>query len=146
MIKSDEEILERKINIQICKQLQTINPFVLREVRLHPCEMDIIVLDPNTLLLTALEIKRNKWRELLQQATRAKLYCHFSLAVMPNSKRDSIPLDDFLERGIGIVFYKRNGKKLDLLFDNKPQYSTIINRTFKQQIYLQFQTKYGEII
>jgi hypothetical protein len=146
MIKSDEDFLERTINVQIYRLLKTRNPYILREVRLIPCEMDLILLEPNSLKLIAFEIKRNKWNELLYQTIRAKLYCHYSFAVMPYSKRGSIPIESFVEKGVGIIFYKKNGRKLDLVYENQPQHSLIINRILKQQVYFQFYNKYGDLI
>lgn len=146
MIKSEEEILECDINLQISKKLKSKDNYILRELRLHPCEIDIVILDPISLKLTALEIKRNKWNILLHQAHRAQLYCHYSFAVIPNSKRNSIPTEEFIERGIGIIFYKKHGKELELFYENMPQLSSRINRTFKQQVYNQFYNKFGDII
>lgn len=82
---------------------------VLQEVRLHPCEMDIVLFDPSSLRLATLEIKRANWRAVLSQASRAKLFCHFAVAVLPASLRATAPLDEFVSRGIGLVFYEEVG-------------------------------------
>jgi len=144
MGKSNKNLLEREVNDLISKKVQSDCLLVLRELRLHPCEMDIVIFDPKTLHLAALEIKRINWRELLRQTIRAKLYCHFSIGVMPVSMRHSVPLEEFAYRGIGVFFYEASYKTINLSVAVRPTVSNEINRSLKQQIYREFYSRYGE--
>lgn len=144
MEKSDERLLEREVNNLISKKVQSDHLLVLRELRFHPCEMDIVIFDPKTLRLATLEIKRTNWRELLRQTIRGRLYCHFSIAVMPISMRDSVPLKEFALRGIGVFFYEAAHETINLSVAVRPTVSNQINRPLKQQIYREFYSRYGE--
>ncbi len=144
MEESDERLLEREVNNLISKKVQSDHLLVLREVRFHPCEMDIVIFDPRTLRLANLEIKRTNWKELLRQTMRAKLYCHFSVAVMPISARHAVPLEEFAYRGIGVFFYEASHSAIGLSVAVKPRVSNEINRSLKQQIYREFYSRYGE--
>src|SRR6266481_7629111 len=103
MERSSTKRLEREINDLIATELRETGLLVLQEVRLHPCEMDIVLLDPSTLRLATLEIKRGNWRAVLSQAARAQRYCHFAIAVLPISLRDRTPVEEFVSRGIGLI-------------------------------------------
>jgi len=144
MGKSNKNLLEREVNDLISKKVQSDCLLVLRELRFHPCEMDIVIFDPKTLRLAALEIKRINWKELLRQTIRAKLYCHFSVAVMPVSMRHSVPLEEFAHRGIGVFFYEASYKNMHLSVAARPKVSNEINRSLKKQIYREFYSRYGE--
>jgi len=146
MAKSSPKRLEREINGLIAEKMRGTGLLVLQEVRLHPCEMDIVLFDPKSLRLAILEIKRNNWRAVLTQAMRAKLFCHFAVAVLPASLRAVAPLDEFARRGIGLVFYEEVGDRLTLTVANAPSLSKVINRAFKQLVYREFQMEFGDLL
>jgi hypothetical protein len=146
MEKSSTKRLEREINKLIAAQLEQTGLLVLREVRLHPCEMDIVLLDRSTLRLATLEIKRSNWRAVLSQAVRAQLYCHFAIAVLPISLRDRAPVEEFASRGIGLIFYEELDYSITLTVAITPTISDVINRPFKQMVYRQFHARYGEMV
>jgi hypothetical protein len=106
MEKFNTPLLERDINRLIFKKIKGTGLLVLSELRLHPCEIDLIILDRSTLRLATFEIKRTNWRALLKQAMRAKLYSHFSSAVLPITMQPNIPTTEFSKRGLGLFFYK----------------------------------------
>ncbi len=139
----NKPLLEKDINIFICKELQKRSFFVLKEFRIAPAELDIVYLDPDTLLLTNIEIKRDNWRKLYFQALRGKLYCHFSVAVMPLASKKNIPLELFSEEGIGIIFYEQRKKKIELFVELLPKLSDSINRNLKKIIYKKIYNNYG---
>lgn len=146
MMKSDTDLLEREINKLLTNIIKKEDMYVLNELRLNPCEMDVIALEPNSFTLISFEIKKNKWRDLLFQAIRAKLYCHYSYAVMPKSKEKNIPIKDFIENGIGIVLYSVKKDELDFMFLTQPSLSDRINRNLKKRLYWEFYNKYGDLI
>jgi hypothetical protein len=138
-----DKLLEIDINNLIAKKLANSDVLVLQEVRLHPCELDLVLLDKNTFCLATIEIKRNNWRYLLKQALRTRLYSHYSIAAMPNSMQSNVPIEIFAENGIGVIFYNFKNEVLDLEIINEPKFSTYINRGLKKQIYKRFIDKYG---
>lgn len=146
MAQSKRQLLERQINALIAAEMRTSGVLVLQEVRVHPCEMDIIMLDPVSLRLATIEIKRNNWRAALSQAMRAKLFCHFAIAALPMSLRNAARRDEFLTRGVGLIFYEEINGDLRLSVDVAPVTSDVINRTFKQLVYRQFHATYGELL
>jgi hypothetical protein len=143
MAKSNPKLLEREINLLFAKEFKKRGFFVLREVRCPPCELDLILLDPISLTLINVEIKRVNWKKLLQQSKRAQLYCHFSVAAMPERMRAFVPIEEFQSRGIGIIFYQEKGRKIELLPMLSPVRSSQTNRGLKQQIYGHFSKKLG---
>ena len=146
MGESDSVLLESEVNSLISKKMKTLGMIVMQELRLPPCELDVVLFDPQTLQLATLEIKRTNWRALLHQAIRAKLYSHFSIAVMPLSMSSSVPIEEFATRGIGVLFYEENNRSIDLTIAAKPKISNVINRFLKQQLYRQFYIEHGEMI
>lgn len=146
MARSKTKLLEREINALIAGEMRETGVLVLQEVRLHPCEMDIVLFDPNTLRLATIEIKRANWRAVLSQASRAKLFCHFSIAALPASLRSSAPVHEFAIRGIGLIFYEEVGKQVNLIVASTPLISDVINRPLKQLVYRQFHAKYGDLV
>jgi hypothetical protein len=145
MEKSNKK-LEREINDLIARQLRETGLLVLQQVRLHPREMDIVLMDPSTLRLATLEIKRGNWRRVLSQAAKAKLYCHFAIAVLPMSLRGTVPSEEFASRGIGLIFYEELDGSIGLTVASAPTVSDVINRPFKQLVYQQFHARYGEMV
>ena len=117
---------------------------VLRELRLHPSEIDLVIFDRETLRLATFEIKRNNWRALMDQAVRAKLYSHFSSAILPISMRSNVPENEFSQRGLGLIFYEETVDEIDLKLVIQPKLSDSINRSLKQQVYRRFYEHYGE--
>jgi len=146
MARSSTKLLEREVNTLIAGEMRETGLLVLQELRLHPCEMDIVLFDPNTLRLATIEIKRSNWRAVLSQASRAKLFCHFSIAALPVSLRSSAPVLEFATRGIGLIFYEELGKQVNLTVANIPQISDVINRPLKQLVYREFHAKYGDLV
>lgn len=144
MAKSSAKLLERDINLLFAKEFKKRGFFVLREVRCPPCELDLILLDPISLKLINVEIKRVNWKKLLQQSIRAQLYCHFSVAAMPERMKAFVPINEFQSRGIGVIFYKEKGRRVEFLPLLSPVKSAQTNRGLKQQIYRHFSKKLGE--
>lgn len=146
MEKFDDQFLERDINCLLANKLKGSGLLILQEMRLHPCEMDIVLLDKATLQLAIIEIKRSNWRYLLRQALRTKLYSHYSIAAMPKSMQRSVPIDEFTRHGVGVAFFEVVEGQLEFDIANEPQISNNINRGLKQQIYRRFYDHYGEIV
>jgi hypothetical protein len=146
MARSKTRLLEREINSLLAGEMRDAGFLVLQELRLHPCEMDVVLFDRRTLQLANFEIKRTNWKAVLSQAIRATLYCHFSIAVLPASLRNTAPVDEFFSRGIGLVFYEERDGKLDLTLANKPSVSTVINRPLKQLVYREFHAQFGDLV
>jgi hypothetical protein len=146
MARSKTRLLEREVNRLLAGEMRDAGFLVLQELRLHPCEMDVVLFDPRTLKLANFEIKRTNWRAVLSQAVRATLYCHFSIAVLPATLRNTAPVDEFHSRGIGLIFYEERDGKLDLSVANHPSVSTAINRPLKQLVYRQFHAEFGDLV
>jgi hypothetical protein len=96
--------------------------------------------------LATFEIKRTNWQALINQAIRAKLYCHFSSAVLPISMRRNVPAEEFSKRGLGLIFYEEAVDEINLKVAVRPRPSNIINRSLKQQVYQLFFEHFGERI
>jgi hypothetical protein len=146
MEKSNKRLLESEVNALLAEQMQGSGWLVLRQVRLHPCELDIVLFDPGTLRLAILEIKRSNWKGLLAQALRARLYCHFSIAVLPAALRSQATVDEFESRGIGLLFYEETKDGLILSVASTPLISDVMNRPLKQLLYQRFHAKYGDLV
>jgi hypothetical protein len=144
MAVSSQQVPERRINELLASLFEKKSLLVLREMRLHPCEMDIVILDPVSLKLANIEIKRRDWQSLLRQTIRAQLYCHFAIAAMPSEMKANVPVTEFASRGIGVVFYACENEtlRLDAVCNAEP--SNSINRGFKRQIYQQFCSSFPE--
>lgn len=140
----DFSLPEREVNARLARVLRGKGLFVLQEVRCAPCEIDIVVLDPATLRLAGFEIKRRNWREVLQQACRTQLYCHFVCVVLPESISVSVDLKEFCQRGIGVIFYKVDGRSLRLDSALAPQLTSEMNRSLRRRIYQSFADKFGD--
>jgi hypothetical protein len=139
-------LLEREINTLIAEEMREAGFLVLTELRLHPSEMDIVLFDPKTLKLANLEIKRANWRAVLSQAIRATLYCHFAVAVLPVSLQGVAPVEEFVKRGIGLIFYDESETGITLTLMCRPSISGAINRPLKQLVYRQFYARFGELV
>jgi hypothetical protein len=144
MGRSSQELPESTVNKLLASLFQRKEFLVLREMRLHPCELDIVVFDPISLKLANVEIKRRDWKSLLHQAIRAKLYCHFSIAAMPSNMRANVPVEEFSRRGIGVVFYTYENRAIHLDPACTAEPSDAINRGFKRQIYQRFYSAFLE--
>ena len=138
MAKSDQLLYEREVNRQAAVLFEARGLLVLREIRVNPCEIDLVLLDPGTARLAAIEIKRQNWRELLHQAERRQLYCHFSVAMMPVRMRSRVPLTEFSKRGIGVIFYEEMDKHIQLFCALFPRLSESGNRALKKVLYTEF--------
>ncbi len=146
MASSRVDLLEAEVNRRLANQFRAQQMFVLQNVRLHPCELDIVVLDPLTLALANIEIKRANWRAVLRQAIRGQLFCHYSVAVLPVSMRSSVPVIEFEQRGIGLAFYTEAKRSLKLAVACQPGRSHDVNRLFKRLLYRQFSSLYSESV
>jgi len=129
---------ERDINDVLAQELRSAGYWVLQEVRVPPNELDLIVLDPLTLHLTCFEIKRNNWKTLLQQAVKTRLYGHYSIAVLPKPKNNTIPLGEFEKRGVGVLYFYNTNGKFEFLQSIKPEFNTTCNRFLKRNLYKRF--------
>jgi len=128
-------MLESELNKIISKKLCNSDFLIINELRLKPAEFDIIILNKITLQLINLEIKRNNWKKLLDQAIRGKLYCHYSIAVMPQKSKRNINLKYFEDNGIGVAFYNIYGAEVECTLELEPHLSNIINRDYKKLLY-----------
>ena len=145
-IHKPQHLIEREVNIRLAELMGTEGFLVLRELRLGAAEMDVVLLNPRSRELLALEIKRARWREALMQALRAQLYCHFASAVLPVSIKPSVSYEYFEPCGIGLLFYRQTGETLALEQAVEPRKSNKQNKYFKQQVYRRFLAKYGELV
>jgi len=146
MEKFRPKLLEKEVNILMADSFREKGYLVLQELRLHPCEMDLVILDRNSLKISTFEIKRNNWNYLLKQAKRTRLYSHYSVAVMPSTMKKNVPLKEFRKQGIGVAFYNYLDNKFDFRLACKPKKSGEINRGLKQLIYRSFYNQYGEAL
>ncbi|MBA7690166.1 hypothetical protein ES703_98690 [subsurface metagenome] len=146
MEKYRHNLLEKEVNSLMADSFREKGYFVLQELRLHPCEMDLVILDRNSLKISIFEIKRNNWNYLLKQAKRTRLYSHYSVAVMPSTMKKTVPLKEFGKQGIGVAFYNYLDDKFDFQLVCKPEKSAEINRGLKQLIYRSFYNQYGEAL
>jgi hypothetical protein len=144
MAKSSVDMLESEVNRLLAKRLRSERLLVLQNVRIHPCELDIVAMDPRTLRLVNVEIKRTNWRSLLSQAERGALYCHYSVAALPVCMRATVPAEEFHRRGIGLVFFEARMRDILLTVGLEPSMSTRTNRSFKKLLYSRFCSQYGE--
>jgi hypothetical protein len=136
-------MLESEINKRLADKLRSQNLLVLQNVRIHPCELDIVALDTATLRLVNIEIKRANWRKLLSQALRGTLYCHYSVAALPESMRAAVPEEEFTSRGIGLLYFEPNEHELSWTVCVQPSISTKVNRSLKKLLYSRFYARYG---
>lgn len=147
MENSNNLHLEKEINCFITQELKKKSPFVLTEFRIHPAELDIVFFNRETLQLTNIEIKRNNWKKVLLQAKRGKLYCHYSIAVLPIAYKERVPYESFEDVGVGLMFYEvKRDRILNLMTAVHPKLSDTINRGFKRLIYNQLTLTFGELI
>jgi len=144
MARSSIALRESEINGLLAKKLRSHRLLVLQNVRIHPCEMDIVALDPITLRLINIEIKRTDWRALLNQAIRGTLYCHYSVAALPSSMRATVPVEEFRSRGVGLAFFEIENHDLELTVGVQPAMSEKINRSLKKLLYSRFYAQYGD--
>jgi hypothetical protein len=144
MAKSSIKLLESDINRLLANELRSQSLLVLQNVRIHPCELDIVALDPITLQLVNIEIKRADWRALLSQALRGTLYCHYSVAALPLSMKAAVPVDEFRSRGIGLLFFEPRKDDIALTLCVQPSISPQMNRSLKKHLYSRFCAQYGE--
>jgi hypothetical protein len=146
MAKSKTELSEKRINQIISARINGDDKICISQLRLASGEFDIVFLDKNSLRITNIEIKKNNWRHLLDQSIKRKLYCHYSIAVLPEKYKEKIPFREFEKNGIGLAFYKEFGEELLLEMNLAPSLSSEINRYFKQILYKQFLSRCGELI
>lgn len=137
---------ERDINQRLSKKFERSGVFVLSELRYRSCELDIVVFDPSTLKIATFEIKKANWKRVYQQAQRAKLFSHYSSAVLPFSIKEKVSIDAFKEAGIGLFFYKAFEKQIRLEKVLTPELTDSTNRHFRQTVYKSFYDRYGEKI
>ncbi len=146
MEKYRHKLLEKEVNSLMANSFREKGYFVLQELRLHPCEMDLVILDRHSLKISSFEIKRNNWNYLLKQTKRTRLYSHYSVAVMPSTMKKTVPLKEFVKQGIGVAFYNYLDDKFNFQLVCKPTKSAEINRGLKQLVYRRFFNQYGEAL
>jgi hypothetical protein len=144
MARSSLTILESEINKFLADALRSQKMLVLQNVRIHPCELDIVALDTQTLRLVNIEIKRADWRTLLNQALRGTLYCHYSVAALPESMRAVVPEEEFRGRGIGLLYFEPEKHGISWTVGVQPLMSTKVNRSLKKLLYSRFYARYGD--
>jgi hypothetical protein len=140
----NNKLSEFEVNQILTHKLKETSFFVLNMLRLTAVEFDVILFDPCSLKLINIEIKKNKWEILFHQALRGKLYCHYSMILVPKEAKRNIHTEPFLKEGIGIMYYEELEGDLDIQLEYEPQESKCINRNLKKQIYKQVQSKFKE--
>jgi hypothetical protein len=138
MVSCSKLLKERDINEILANELRADGFLVLQGLRLPPREIDIVALDPLSLCLTCLEIKRSDWKETVNQAIRSSLYGHYSIAVLPKSLSKYLKLHEFTRRGIGLLYFDYSKEKLDFKLELKPTLSRNTNRHLKRRVYKKF--------
>jgi hypothetical protein len=138
MATSTDLLSERAINRRLSIYLQGSGLLVLRELRLNPYEFDIVALHPQTLTLMNIEVKRSNWREILRQTIRGRLHCHLAVAVLPLSMRQRVPLEPFIDCGIGLWFYSVSERSIEVTTAVEPQRNARPNRCLKRDMYRRF--------
>jgi hypothetical protein len=135
--------LETEVNEYIKHNLKDENDIlVLNRLKVHPREFDIIVFDKITKYLYNFEIKRDSWKELLDQCIINKSYFHFCYAIISNKlKYDKTA---FIENGIGIIEYSEKDNELHFKAVNNAKYSESINIFFKKRVWQIFHNKFGD--
>ncbi len=136
---------EKEINDLISVKLKE-KYFVLQGLRIPPAELDIVFLDNNTLCLTNIEIKRDNWKKLFFQSLRGKIYCHYSIAILPSHMQKNVQVELFRDEGLGLFFYEVTNGKIDLMAVLEPRYSEKMNRVYKKLLYREFYAQYGKVI
>lgn len=138
---------ENAVNDLVSRSLENAGFKVLTRVRLNPAELDIVLFDPRTLELTNIEIKKNKWERLFQQALRGKLYCHYSVVMVPIWSKEKIDLNSFTNEGIGIIFYEElSPTEVKLHYEAAPIRSTQLNRNLKKLLYQEISSRHAHTI
>lgn len=138
---------ENDVNDLVSQSLENAGFKVLKRIRLNPAELDIVLFDPRTLELTNIEIKKNKWERLFQQALRGKLYCHYSVVMVPIWSKEKIDLNSFTQEGIGVIFYEElSSTEVKLHFESAPKRSTQLNRNLKKLLYQEISSKHANTI
>lgn len=138
---------ENAVNDLVSQSLENAGFKVLTRVRVNPAELDIVLFDPRTLELTNIEIKKNKWERLFQQALRGKLYCHYSVVMVPIWSKEKIDLNSFTHEGIGVIFYEElSSTEVKLHYEAAPTRSTQLNRNLKKLLYREISSKHAHTI
>lgn len=135
-------IFEKEINNRIASKLRREGFLVKQKVRFNPAEIDIIVLDFNSLKLAGYEIKRRGWRNVLKQAERNKKYCHYSYAILPESEEKNVNISTVEEMGIGLIYFRILKRGIKLFTELEPQKSRELNRVWKRTVYSKFSNEY----
>ena len=146
MGQPESSIPESHVNAAITHVMSRRGFFVIRKERFNPCELDVLLLDPLSLRLAVIEIKRRQWKALLSQAVRAMLFCHYVTAAMPASMEACGPAEEFTSRGVGLAFYEGTTKELKLRVVSPPALSQRINRSLKRQVYKRFYDRCGDLL
>jgi hypothetical protein len=147
MVKSKKlSLSEYTINNILTQKLREKEFIVMNRVRLSPAEFDLIVLIPGTCQLINIEIKKNQWQKLFHQALRGKLYCHFSIIMVPSTAKSKIDTDYLSNEGIGLIYYEELEGDVNLIFEIPPQQSDSINRNLKKLLYREIKDRFGELI
>lgn len=144
MTTSKGRRLEREIVTSLARRLREQGLFVIPEARVMSCEMDVVVFDPVSLRMAAIEVKREGWREVLSQADKRKLYCHFAVAVLPARLKESIEEEEFSSRGVGLCYYTESRSRVGFQLAHQPSLHTSQNRSLKQRLYQLFAARFGE--
>jgi hypothetical protein len=138
---------ENAVNDIVSQRLEIDGFKVLTRIRINPAELDIVMLDPRTLELTNIEIKKNRWERLFQQALRGKLYCHYSVVMIPICSKGKIDLNSFTSEGIGVIFYEElSSTEVKLHYVSAPKRSNQLNRNLKKLLYQEISTKHANSI
>lgn len=130
---------EKKIVRALSEHFRSKGFLVLEGVRIPPREIDLVLLDPDSLSIISIEAKTRDWRKVIAQSIVNKLYSHYSIVAMPEGYEKKIPKDVIEKYGLGLITVTEAKGGLNILLREVPTPSKKINRVFKRQIYRTFQ-------
>lgn len=115
--------------------------FVLTNVRLPPREIDLLLLDHKSVKLIAVEVKREKWKDAINQSIKNKLYADYSLLAMPSKNCTRVPLEILHNYGLGMIRMDLSEDTFSASIVELPTQSDEANRFFKRELMNIFESK-----
>lgn len=117
---------------------------ILKEVRLYPREIDILLFDPSTIRIISIEVKLSNWRKAFSQAMLNKFYSHFSLIAIKSEAAAHLPLELLRKNGIGLIEISIYRGTCNLRLVEHALMSKETNRLFLRYLLSRFVDKFGE--
>lgn len=118
---------------------------ILREVRIHPREIDLLLFDPWTTRIISVEVKRDNWRKAFSQAILNKLYSHFSLIAIKSEAAARIPSELLKENNIGLIEIGKSRGIYNFRLIERAEMSEDANRFFIRHLFSRFADEFGEV-